>query len=133
MSHSPLRVGIAIVVHDGRYLVGVRPEGKSLAGYSEFPGGKCEPGESSDICAIRECFEETGLIVIADELLLEHRHRYPHGELDLGFWRCRVAEGYSTEAQNGFRWVPLDEVLTLKFPEANAPVLKLLHPAEAQG
>ncbi|OYW17007.1 MAG: hypothetical protein B7Z55_13410 [Planctomycetales bacterium 12-60-4] len=131
MAQTPLRVGIAIVVHDDRYLVGVRPEGKSLAGYSEFPGGKCEPGESSEACTIRECVEETGLVVVTERLLMQHRHRYPHGELDLSFWLCRVSEGTSAVPQHGFRWVLLSEVLTLKFPEANAPLLRLLEQPNA--
>lgn len=129
MSSTVLRVGIAIVLHQGRYLVGVRPPGRPLAGFSEFPGGKCEPGEPSDVCAVRECREETGLEVVAVEHLLQHRFCYAHGELDLGFWRCELVPETSTAPGSGFRWVSADELWTLRFPEANRPVMDLLRGA----
>lgn len=131
MAHpSPLRVGIAIVRHEGCYLVGVRPAGKPLAGFSEFPGGKCEPGETSDACAVRECREETGLEVVAGEHILQHQFRYAHGELDLGFWDCQIQPGTSHAPLHGFRWVAPRELFTLRFPEANAPLVALLQQRE---
>jgi 8-oxo-dGTP diphosphatase len=38
----------ALVDSDGRILLAQRPEGKSLAGLWEFPGGKVEPGETPE-------------------------------------------------------------------------------------
>ena len=58
---EPIRVAVVMVTHQGRYLVGQRAPGTRFAGMSEFPGGKCEPGESFEDCARRECLEETGL------------------------------------------------------------------------
>ena len=49
------RIGIAVVEHAGRYLVGIRGPDVPLAGYAEFPGGKCLPNESPEDCAVREC------------------------------------------------------------------------------
>ncbi len=122
-----LRVGIAIVIHEGAYLVGIRPPGKPLAGFSEFPGGKCEPGEDSGVCAVRECLEETGLPTVAAEHLLQHRFRYAHGELDLAFWRCELQFPDQAEPRNGFRWVQPAELFTLRFPEANQPLIQRLY------
>ena len=43
---SPLLVvACALVDADGRVLIAQRPEGKSMAGLWEFPGGKVEAGE----------------------------------------------------------------------------------------
>lgn len=126
MYRTPLRIGIAVVFHREHYLIGLRPPGKPLAGYSEFPGGKCEGQEPSDVCAVRECHEETGLVVIADTLLLQHRFRYPHGELDLSFWECRVFDDTKPITSDAFRWVSPTELFTLTFPEANAPLIELL-------
>ena len=125
-----MQVGIAIVQKGRAYLVGLRPPGKPLAGYSEFPGGKWEPGETSAECAVRECEEETGLQVRACELLLEHSFRYPHGELQLAFWRCELAAESPTVPLHGFRWVLPEELWTLTFPEANASVLAVLRQRE---
>jgi 8-oxo-dGTP diphosphatase len=126
MSAGVLRVSIAVIERDGCYVIGVRPPGKPLAGFSEFPGGKCEPGEHTAACAVRECREETGLDIVADVELLQHQFRYAHGELSLSFWQCRLLDTSRTEPQHGFRWVPAAELWSLKFPEANAPLMTFL-------
>src|SRR5437764_2006476 len=59
----PTPIAVAVVEKDGHFLVGQRPEGVSLAGLWEFPGGKIEPGESPEAAAVRECLEETGVDV----------------------------------------------------------------------
>ena len=51
----------ALVDSDGRILLAQRPEGKSLAGLWEFPGGKVEPGETPEETLIRELDEELGI------------------------------------------------------------------------
>lgn len=120
-------IGIAVVEHRGRYLVGTRPPGTELAGCAEFPGGKCRPGESSGVCACRECLEETGLEVCAVDLLMKRRFTYPHGTFDLNFWLCRPGpKATVAENHNGYRWVPRAELGSLKFPEANTPLIAVL-------
>ncbi|MDP2010366.1 MAG: NUDIX domain-containing protein, partial [Phenylobacterium sp.] len=47
----------ALIDSDGRVLIAQRPEGKTLAGLWEFPGGKLEPGETPEACLIRELEE----------------------------------------------------------------------------
>ena len=126
------QIGIAIVEFDGQYLVGTRQVGQALAGLAEFPGGKCEPGESSEDCAVRECLEETGLSVTAEHLLDRIHHEYDHGRVDLHFWICRVKEFSDDPVRNmpqltnEFEWKSVDELRGLSFPEANAGILKLL-------
>jgi 8-oxo-dGTP diphosphatase len=121
------RIGIAIVEHAGRFLVGVRGEGSPLPGKAEFPGGKCEAGESSAECAVRECLEETGLAVTAMRLLDQRVHQYPHGPVELSFWLCEPLSPESVaENHQGFRWVSREDLPSLDFPEANRHVLGLL-------
>ncbi len=124
---STTRVGIAIVEHAGRFLVGVRPTGTPLAGAAEFPGGKCLPDEAPAVCAERECLEETGLAVTAIECLETRTHTYPHGVVELHFWRCRPLQPTASVTLSGtFRWAAAKELASLPFPEANASVLKTL-------
>ena len=129
MTDRVTRVGIALVEHAGRFLVGVRPEGTPLAGAAEFPGGKCDPGETPAACAERECLEETGVVVAALACVETITHTYPHGTVEVHFWRCRPIT--MTDSLLGtFRWVEKQELASLPFPEANASVLqKLLNDA----
>lgn len=124
---TPTRIGIAIVECDGDYLVGERGPGGPLAGYAEFPGGKCDPGEPSDVAACRECREETGLDVTAVELLDERIFSYPHGEVQLSFWRCRLNRPHlGSSPLHGFRWVSESMLRQLPFPEGNRHALEKL-------
>jgi len=121
------RVGIAIVIHEGHLLVGTRGPKGPLPGMAEFPGGKCDPGESTELCAIRECHEETGLTVEPVALLDERRWSYPHGEIALAFHHCRLLKTVALDASAcGFRWVPIADLPQFEFPEANQPVIDLL-------
>jgi mutator protein MutT len=127
MSSTLKQIGIAIVRHGGNFLVGVRGADQVLAGCAEFPGGKCEPAESPQDCAVRECREETGLAVIAARELQQVRFSYPHGDVVLHFWLCRPADESQICADHqGFRWVPTGELAALNFPEANQGVIALL-------
>jgi 8-oxo-dGTP diphosphatase len=133
---SPQRIGIAVVEHRGRYLVGIRPPGVPLAGYAEFPGGKCEPGEAADVCAVRECAEETGLAVMTVHRLDQLVHRYDHGTIELHFWLCRPCDAATVaDDHRGYGWVAARELATLQFPDANAGVIRMLsnRATEAQG
>mgnify|MGYP003348160976 CR=1 FL=1 len=126
-SSAVKRIGIAIVEHSGRYLVGTRGPDGPLAGYAEFPGGKCLPDEEPAACAMRECFEETGLTIAVERLLLRREFAYPHARVDLHFFLCHPADPNTVEAQHqGFRWVPVTELRSMQFPEANEPVVDLL-------
>src|SRR5688572_6701193 len=121
---SAVPIGIAVVEHGGRYLVGIRGAEGPLPGRAEFPGGKCHAGESGRECAVRECLEETGLAVAAERLLLKREHEYPHARVDLEFWLCRPVDPMSVHDEHrGYRWVTTPELSRLEFPEANAPVL----------
>ena len=65
MTASTIRVVAAVVARDGRLLVCQRPAHKRHGGLWEFPGGKCEPGESDAEAVARELREELGVAVVA--------------------------------------------------------------------
>ena len=120
------RIGIAVVEHDGWFLVGTRANGTVLAGYAEFPGGKCEPDESPEACAVRECLEESGLAVAPIKLIDQRSWEYPHGRIELWFFLCELSYTADSEPLPPFRWVHRDELRSLHFPEANAAVLDFI-------
>jgi mutator protein MutT len=121
---DPTCVGIGLIRRGETYLVRLRPEGTVYAGYWEFPGGKCEPGESPAQATARECLEETGLAVRVVRLRRVIEHVYPHGHVRLHFHDCEPLDaGAVAPAGSGCRWVPARDLGGLRFPEANEPIL----------
>lgn len=126
-SSMATRVGIAVVVNDGSVLVGRRKADQVLAGHDEFPGGKCQQGESPQNAAVRECLEETGLSVRATQLLEQLTHNYDHGKIEIHFWFCKLDNGDTEQdLKADFGWIPINELSTLSFPEANRSVVARL-------
>lgn len=120
-------VVVGVIEYEGRLLLTRRPAGTHLAGLWELPGGKLEPGESPDDGLRRELREELGAEVTSLEPIVFSHHRYPEREVLLLSYRCSVAVP-PTESPEGLelRWATLDEIDTLPFPPANAPLLAAL-------
>ncbi|MGO9464506.1 MAG: (deoxy)nucleoside triphosphate pyrophosphohydrolase [Isosphaeraceae bacterium] len=126
-SSLPKQVGIALVRRGDRFLVRRRPEGTVYAGYWEFPGGKCEPGEDPAAATARECFEEIGLSVVVGPLRRTTTYCYAHGEVELFFFDCCTEDPTAEPADgSGYRWVPAAELPALRFPEANETIIEEL-------
>jgi mutator protein MutT len=105
-----------------------------MAGYWEFPGGKCEPGESPAAATARECREEAGLDVSVGRLRREVEHRYPHGWVRLSYYDCVTKlPDAEPEPVTGFRWLAAGALAGLPFPEANEPILHELAQEHAAG
>lgn len=119
------RVAIAVVRRGNEFVVGIRPPDVPLAGKAEFPGGKIEPGETSEEAAVRECLEECGLQVAVRGEYFSTNHRYEHGELEIHFLDCYPLDRTSAPLPP-FHWVSLEELKNLDFPEANAPLTRRL-------
>ena len=95
VSRLLLVVACALIDSDNRVLITKRPEGKSLAGLWEFPGGKLEAGETPEDCLIRELREELGVSVKPACLapLTFASHSYPDFHLLMPLYVCRRYEG----------------------------------------
>jgi 8-oxo-dGTP diphosphatase len=86
---------VALIDADGRILLTQRPEGKSMAGLWEFPGGKVEPGETPEHALIRELQEELGIDTWESCLapLTFASHSYEEFHLLMPLFACRKWEG----------------------------------------
>ncbi|TVQ98902.1 MAG: (deoxy)nucleoside triphosphate pyrophosphohydrolase [Desulfovibrionales bacterium] len=85
-TESPLHVVAAVIWRDGRYLAVQRPEGKPMAGYWEFPGGKVEQGETLEQALVRELSEELAITVEDFFLWRQVPHSYPDMDVFLHFF-----------------------------------------------
>jgi mutator protein MutT len=120
-------VTAAVVERDGRLLITQRPKGTHLEGLWEFPGGKCEPGESLAECLRRELIEELGTAAFVGDEILSTRHDYPERSVVLHFFACTlVGEPRPLNGQD-IRWVRRDELRSLKFPPADDQLIDLLN------
>jgi 8-oxo-dGTP diphosphatase len=114
-------IAIGLVWKETTLAVGRRAEHQVLAGFDEFPGGKCEDGEDPAEAVVRECWEETGLLVELIGLRLRVEQEIPSAHLDLWFFDLR-ASGQAALTPP-FAWWTVEETLAGNFPPANASVL----------
>src|SRR3954467_10462132 len=83
-------VTAAVVERDGCFLVTRRQKGVHLEGYWEFPGGKCEAGESLPDCLRRELQEELGVDAAVGHEIFTVTHHYPARSVELHFLACTL-------------------------------------------
>jgi 8-oxo-dGTP diphosphatase len=119
----------ALVDVDGRVLIGRRPEGKTLAGLWEFPGGKVEAGETPEACLIRELREELGIGVTHACLapFVFASHAYDDFHLLMPLFLCRRWEGVVRAHEHAaLAWVPPAEMDAYPMPPADLPLVAWL-------
>jgi len=120
---------VALIDADGRVLLAQRPEGKSMAGLWEFPGGKVEAGETPEAALIRELHEELGIGTWASCLapLTFASHAYADFHLLMPLFACRKWEGtpQSREGQ-ALKWVRPNELRDYPMPAADVPLIPIL-------
>lgn len=125
------RAAIGLVWRGGRLAVGRRAGGGPLAGFDEFPGGKCRAGELPRDAVVREVLEETGLAVRVVGLRARIEHDYAHAGVELFFFDCEPLAGEQAgELKAPFEWWDVDRVRRGSFPEANRRILESLSDPE---
>lgn len=129
MTRLLLVAAAALVDPDGRVLICQRPEGKSLAGLWEFPGGKLEDGETPEACLVRELKEELGISVKADCLapFVFGSHAYEAFHLLMPLYLCRRWEGLAQPLEHArLAWVRPHALFDYAMPPADAPLCAYL-------
>ncbi len=116
----------AIIERDGHYLVTRRQAGTHLAGVWEFPGGKCDSGESLTACMAREIREELGVEASVGAEIFTVAHEYSDRVVELHFFRCACEQEPAPQLGQDMRWVARDALETLEFPPADAALIRLL-------
>ncbi len=125
-----LVTAVALIDVDGRILLAQRPEGKSLAGLWEFPGGKVEPGETPEAALIRELKEELGIDTYHSCLapLTFASHSYDDFHLLMPLFACRRWEGTPTPREGQtLAWVRAQNLRDYPMPPADEPLIPILH------
>ena len=126
MSEATVVVAAAVVQRGESYLVTRRLRGTHLEGMWEFPGGKCEAGETQAACLRREILEELGCGAEVGEKLLSVAHDYADRRVELHFFRCEMTGEPAPLLGQDIRWVNRAELGSLEFPPADADLIRLL-------
>jgi 8-oxo-dGTP diphosphatase len=126
----PVIVTAAVIERDGRLLVTRRLEGSHMGGRWEFPGGKCEPGETVEQCLAREIREELGAEVVVRDEIYRTTYAYADRVLDLRFLRCTLCSELTAQMGQEIRWVARHDLPALEFPPADAELVAKLAAGE---
>ena len=119
-------VTAAVIEKDDRFLVTRRPGGVHLEGLWEFPGGKCEEGESHAASLEREILEELDAAIIIEREIFFVTHSYTDRTVELHFFACRLAGHPRAVLGQEMRWVTREELRTLPFPPADEKLIEIL-------
>jgi 8-oxo-dGTP diphosphatase len=119
----------ALIDPDCRVLIAQRPQGKTLAGLWEFPGGKVEVDERPEEALIRELHEELGICVEEACLapLTFASFAYPDFHLLMPLYICRRWSGFVEARENqALKWVAPKNLRAFPMPPADAPLIPAL-------
>ena len=124
-----LVAAVALVDSSNRVLIAQRPNGKSMPGLWEFPGGKVEVGETPEAALIRELKEELGIEVCLECLAPFNfaSHAYEKFHLLMPLYLCRSWEGeISPREGQQIKWVRALDLSSYPMPPADLPLIPWL-------
>ncbi|EKE09569.1 MAG: NTP pyrophosphohydrolase [uncultured bacterium] len=115
-------VAAVLINKKGEMLISERPQGKSLPGVWELPGGKMEIGETPEKSLIRELQEELGIHVYEEDLepLTFASYRYDTFHMIMPLYLCQKWKGtpYGAEGQ-ALAWVTYTDLAATPLPAAD--------------
>jgi mutator protein MutT len=115
-----LDVAVAVIFRDSKILIARRKAGAVLGGFWEFPGGKCEPGETLEECVRREVLEELAMLVQPVMSFTPIKHQYADRLVTLHAFLCTHESGEpKLIACDEIRWVEPRRLRAFEFPPAN--------------
>jgi len=119
-------VTAAVIERDGRLLVTRRLKGTHLEDHWEFPGGKCDPGETLQACLVRELWEELAVDAIIGDEILSTSHDYPERRVELHFFDATLLGEPDPQLGQEMQWIRREDLRSLKLPPADDELVSLL-------
>lgn len=119
-------VAAAVIEREDTFLMTRRVAGTHLAGSWEFPGGKCEAGESLEQCLVREIREELGVTCRVGGEIFSVTHPYEDRVVELHFFACAIEGVPVAQLGQDMRWVSRGQLRELEFPPADEALINRL-------
>lgn len=121
-----IRVVAAVIRSENRIFATARGYG-DFKGQWEFPGGKIEPGETSEAALVREIKEELDTEIKVGELIHTIEYDYPTFHLSMDCFWCEVIEGdlVLKEAEDA-KWLSKDQLYGVKWLPADIKLIDII-------
>lgn len=121
-----IEVTAAILEEGNKIMIARRAQGKHLAGYWEFPGGKIEQDETPEICLTRELKEEFEIDVKIGKFIGESVFNYPNKTIKLIAFTGQIINGkMMLNDHDKIEWIKLEEINNYKLAPADLPLIEL--------
>ncbi|QSO49793.1 (deoxy)nucleoside triphosphate pyrophosphohydrolase [Alicyclobacillus mengziensis] len=116
------------MVHEQqKILCALRSEQMSLSGLWEFPGGKIEPGETSEQALAREIHEELGCTIEVGDFVVTCTHEYLNVCVQLDTYYAEIIYGTPVAKEHQkLEWVNTDALQKLEWAPADMPTVQTL-------
>ena len=122
-----IRVVGAVFVREGQFLAFRRKEGKSMAGFWEFPGGKIESGETPAEAMVREIEEELGTTIQVGQLVTTTVHEYDFATIELTTFECESDQReFTSSDHDSMQWVDAHGADELEWAPADVPAVEIM-------
>lgn len=117
---------LALIHHEGLYLVTKRLDHVHQGGKWELPGGKREKGEDDRTALAREIQEELGVELLSARPFVTYTYEYPDRYLTFHCYRCHLFEPQDARAlaASDLQWLEPQAFAQLEFPPANQAILQ---------
>lgn len=127
MPVKKVRVSVGVILDQDKVFITLREASLHQGGKWEFPGGKCEQGESAQQALVRELHEETGISVNSAVPFMKIEHDYGDKAVCLEVFLVQdfTNQPHGREGQQG-KWVSLTALPDYPFPDANQAIIDKL-------
>lgn len=121
------KVTAEIIKDKNRLLIAKRHSKDPLGGKWEFPGGKIEPGETPQVCLVREIKEELGVDVEIGPFYDDNVYSSQDHDIHLLFYWAEVINGEVIPVvHDDLKWITIEELANFDFAPADIPIVKRL-------
>jgi 8-oxo-dGTP diphosphatase len=122
-----IEVVCGIIYNGNKIFIARKKQGKSLASYWEFPGGKIEQGEKPEVALERELNEELEMEINIKGFIGKSIYDYGNFKIELYGYECSLInyKGKLTD-HDSYVWTDIEELSNYKLAPADIPFIRMI-------